>query len=62
MQTDDNNKNDATVVKVLDNHCGIQLDELEKLMQIEEKRKSQLRIEFNDLSYSVYHGKGTYSL
>jgi len=60
LETDGNNKNDVTAVKIFDD--GIELGELKNLMGItEEKRKSQLRIEFNDLSYSVYHnGKGTF--
>lgn len=60
MQTDGNDKNDATaVVKILNDDYGIQLGELKKLIGTKEKRKPQLRIEFNDLSYSVYHSKGT---
>lgn len=53
LETD--NKNDATAVKVFDNNCRIQLNESENLIgTTEEKQKSQLRIEFNNLDYSVY--------
>ncbi|EFN72388.1 ATP-binding cassette sub-family G member 4 [Camponotus floridanus] len=54
LETDGNNKNDVTAVQMFDN--GIELSELKNLMGItEKKQRSQLHIEFNDLSYSVYH-------
>lgn len=58
LETDGNNKIDVTAVKIFDD--GIELGELKNLMGItQEKQRSQLRIGFNDLSYSVYHnGKG----
>lgn len=60
LETDGNNKIDVTAVKIFDD--GIELGELKNLMGItQEKQRSQLRIGFNDLSYSVYHnGKGTF--
>ncbi|XP_029163792.1 ATP-binding cassette sub-family G member 4-like [Nylanderia fulva] len=53
LDADDNN--DATV-NMLDRSCPVQLSESEKLMRrlMEEERKSQLYIEFKNLSYSVY--------
>lgn len=58
LEANDNNKNDVTV-KMLDESCRIQLRESEQPMGPEEERKPQLRIEFNDLNYSVYrNGKG----
>lgn len=54
LEARDNNKNDATTVNMLDEGCRIQLCETEELMKPESQRKSQLRIEFNDLNYSVF--------
>ncbi|XP_050458546.1 ATP-binding cassette sub-family G member 4-like isoform X2 [Cataglyphis hispanica] len=54
LEARDNNKNDATTVNKLDDDCRIQLCETEELMKSKAERKSQLRIEFNDLNYSVY--------
>lgn len=63
LEARDNNKNDATTVNKLDDGCRIQLCETEELMGSEAKRKSQLRIEFNDLNYSVYrNGKDAFIL
>ncbi|XP_029163794.1 ATP-binding cassette sub-family G member 1-like isoform X2 [Nylanderia fulva] len=55
MGINDDEKNDATI-NMLDLSCQIQLRESEKLMGglVKEERKSQLRIEFNNLNYSVY--------
>ncbi|KAL6430149.1 hypothetical protein ACFW04_007723 [Cataglyphis niger] len=55
LEARDNNKNDATTVNKLNDECRIQLCETEELMKSEAERKSQLRIEFNGLNYSVYH-------
>lgn len=46
-----NDKNDAA--RTLDGDCKIHLQETKKLLESETARNSQMRIEFNDLFYSI---------
>ncbi|XP_018392592.1 PREDICTED: ATP-binding cassette sub-family G member 1-like [Cyphomyrmex costatus] len=48
-----NDKNDTT--RILDDECKIHVQELDKLLELENSRNSQICIEFNDICYPVRH-------